>query len=85
MEWIENNYERHNYFSDIMRSCNLKEALKAVRMLNFRKSEKEKNGKKLLFNDEIALADLNKISYGEIEYVLGVTYEEVAQMLQMNM
>lgn len=84
-EWIENSYERHNYYSDILRSCNLQKALTAVRTLNSRKAEKEKIGKKLLMTDEKALADLIKISYGEIAYVLGITYEEVAQMLQMNM
>ncbi len=84
-EWIDNNHERHNFFSEVLRSCDLSRILGAVKMLNLKKSVKEKAGKKLHMADEKSLAELEKMLYGEVSYVLGIGYDETVQMLQMNM
>lgn len=78
--WIENSHERRNYYSNVLRNCVLSDTLAAVRSLSYRKNNKKTSGKKLHMADEKALVDLEKMLYGEIAYVLDISYDEVIQM-----
>ncbi len=83
--WIDNNHDRQSFYSEILKSCDLAKTLSAVKSLNYRKVQKEKLGKRLHMADEKALVDLEKMLYGEVAYVLGISYDDAVEMFKVNM
>lgn len=84
-KWIDNDHERRDYFMSVLKKCDLREMAGIVRTLCRKKKEKADSGKKFHASDEKILADAEKILFGEFSYVLGVDYDEAAQMFEINM
>ena len=83
-KWIENDHERRSYFNTVLKNCVFSETLSVVRVLNNMKNAKMLSGKKLHATDEKALAECEKILFGEISHVLGISYDEAAEMIRSN-
>ncbi len=79
-EWIENDHMRREHFSAVLRKCDVGELAAEIYSLHRKRNEKTASGKRLHAADEKALADAEKILFGEFSYVLGITYEEAAEL-----
>ena len=82
--WIENDQQRREYFSSVLKRCDLREMTSVVHTLCKKKKEKTEAGKKFHAADEKALAEAEKILFGELSYVLDIDYDEAAKMFEMN-
>lgn len=83
-EWIENRQDRHARVSEVLRNCCIEDTLITLRTLLFKRSEKEMQGKKLHMKDDADIANLERMLFGEIAYVLDISYDEVVQMFTTN-
>ena len=83
-EWIEKRQDRHARTTEILKNCDIKETLVALRTLLYKRAEKEKLGKKLHMKDDADIANLERMLFGEIAYVLDISYDEVVQMFTAN-
>lgn len=76
-DWIEDNVEREEKFSDIVESGNKKDILKLMRTLLDRKSLMAEQKKKLYSADEKFLSLSEKIISEEFAFALGIKKDEV--------
>lgn len=81
-EWIENDQKRHERFNEILHSSDCGELAEMIRILYKDRAKKESSRKKFRAADEKALADAEKVLFGEIAYVLGIDYEEAGNMFR---
>lgn len=85
VSWIENDQQRREHLSGILKKCDLGEIAATVRLLYTKKKEKTDCGKKLHAADEKALADAEKILFGEISYVLELDIDEAKELFENNL
>ncbi|MBE6708020.1 MAG: hypothetical protein E7578_02105 [Ruminococcaceae bacterium] len=82
VSWIENDHERRDCFSAILKRCDTAELSATLRLLYKRKDELSDTNKKLHASDEKALADCERILFGEISHILSISIEEAADMFK---
>ena len=80
-DWIKNDRERQKVYRDTLLFGSSREVLAMARALYLHQVEQLARGKKLHASDERFMRDAEKMIFGELAYVLGITQEEVLQRL----
>lgn len=75
--WISDENERKITYKNILTEGNHIELIKLIKAISFEKKEREANGKRLHASDERFLKDAETLLYGEFQYVLNLTHEQL--------
>ena len=75
--WIPNEYERKSAYGKILASGDHKELIAMIKALYFRKKEREAAKKRMGMTDERLMKEAEQRLYGEWEYVLNLSREEL--------
>ena len=75
--WISDENERKITYKNIITEGNHIELIKLIKAISFEKKEREANGKRLHASDERFLKDAETLLYGEFQYVLNLTHEQL--------
>lgn len=75
--WITNENERREKYRAILCDGNPLELIKIIKAIFIEKKEREANGKRLHSSDERFLKDAERILYGEFEYVLNLSEDQL--------
>ena len=78
---IKHDRERQKVYRDTLLFGSSREVLAMARALYLHQVEQLARGKKLHASDERFMRDAEKMIFGELAYVLGITQEEVLQRL----
>lgn len=78
--WIAGDQQRRDFFSAVLKRCEVCEMGGVIRLLCRKKAEKEALGKRLHVADEKALSDVQKLLFGEIAYVFGIDIDDAATL-----
>lgn len=78
--WIAGDQQRREFFSAVLKRCEVREMGNVISLLCRKKAEKEAVGKRLHVSDEKALADIQELLFGEIAYVFGIDIENAAAL-----
>lgn len=81
-EWIVNDQKRHEHFSAVLRTSDSGKLARMISLLWRNRDEMAAVGRKFRAADEKALADAEKILFGEMSYVLDISYDEAADMFR---
>jgi len=76
-DWIPDNRARGQLFQEILLGCNILRLVRMMRAIYHRREELAARGKKNLMADENALKRAEKILYGEMALVFGLTPDQV--------
>lgn len=79
--WIENDSERKERFSAVLREGEPEGLIRLLKTLHFHQEEKIKEGKKFHASDEKIMREAEKILHGEFAQVLHISEEEVVPFI----
>lgn len=82
---IENEKHRENIYKEVIKSCNLRDLVGILKSLNYRRSQRLKEGKKNTATDEkyYRIAEENLLS--ELSFVLGKDRTEIQEMISAGL
>lgn len=83
--WIENESERKDCYKKVLSGGNRQEISRVIKTLFFRRSEKEKIGKKLHSSDERILKEAEKLLFDEFAFVLNISPDEVLLLIRKKL
>ena len=75
--WIANESERKEKYRSIISDGNRLELIKMIKSIFIQKKEREANGKRLHASDERFFRDAERLLYGEFEYVLNLSEDQL--------
>ena len=77
IEWIEDDQQRNEAFTEIVRSGNHRELVKLIKTLYVKREEKRIAGRKFHAADERIMKEAENMLYGEFSSVLHIRRDEV--------
>ena len=80
-EWIDNEQQRKEKFSKIVKEGDHRELIKLIRALYFNREEKHRSGKKFYLSDERIMKEAETILHEEFAHVLNIKLEEVVPFI----
>lgn len=80
--FITNEKEREGIYQDALKSCDCRQWLALIKTICKRRDERLSQGKKSISSDERFLKMAEDSLFGEIEVVLGLSKEEIKQVLK---
>lgn len=85
-QWIENDQQRKEKFSEIIRRGDHRELVQLIKTLYDKRQEKQRMGRKFHVADEKAMKEAEYILYGEFAHVLSIKLDEVVPFImgQLN-
>lgn len=81
-QWVDNDSERRDRFSDTLKSGDRAQLLGLIRTLYLRRREKAEAGKKLHLADERVMHDAERLLHEEFAHVLGIQPTEVVEYIR---
>jgi CarD family transcriptional regulator len=75
--WIFDETERKEKYKNIISQGDHIELIKMIKAIFFEKKERETNGKRLRASDERFLKDAEQLLYGEFQYVLNLSEDQL--------
>ena len=84
-QWIENDRQRHEAFSDIVKRGDHRELIMLIKSIRASREEKIRAGKKPHADDERFLKDAENIIYGEFAYALKMSRDEVIAYIKSKL
>lgn len=81
ISWTEDDAERREKFKEILEYGKTAERLQVLKLLYIKRSEREKNGKKLRVTDERILKEIEKALFDELALALDVKRDGVRDYL----
>lgn len=79
--WIENEVERKEKFSELIKKGDRAELVALVRTLYLKREEQQKSGKKLHIADQKAMDSAEKLLYEEFAFVLDIELDQVVPFI----
>ncbi|MBQ7045705.1 MAG: CarD family transcriptional regulator [Clostridia bacterium] len=79
--WIENEAERKEKFSELIKKGDRAELVALVRTLYLKREEQQKSGKKLHIADQKAMDSAEKLLYEEFAFVLDIELDQVVPFI----
>ena len=79
--WVENDNQRKNVFSQMMKECEHRDLIKLIKSLYQKREEKKEQGRKFFISDEKILTMAEKLLFQEFALVLGIEVEEVLDFI----
>lgn len=80
-EWIDNEQQRKEKFSKIVKEGDHRELIKLIRALYFNREEKHRSGKKFYLSDDRIMKEAETILHEEFAHVLNIKLEEVVPFI----
>ncbi len=77
IRWIENENERRERFREIVASGEHKALIQMIKAIWLHKQAREAEGKRLHMSDERFFKEAEQLLYGEFQYVLRISKEEL--------
>lgn len=81
LEWNDNEQERHDQFSQILRSSDIVAVVRLIVLLHTKEKERQDQGKQLRVGDKKYLEEAKRLLHQEFAYVKDLDPDDVPQYL----
>lgn len=81
MEWIENDQQRKETFTEILRQGDRRELVKLIKTLYFHREAMAQAGRKFRASDERIMKEAEKVLHGELAHVLQISQDQVVPFI----
>ena len=82
VDWIENDQQRKEAYTEILRHGDHREVIGLIRTLYFKREEKKHQGRKFGIADERLMKEAENSLYGEFAHVLKIRPDEVVPFIR---